>query len=191
MGLKVQCRCGQVGGDLDASAIHSRVSCYCRDCRGWAQWLGATGLLDARGGTDVVVITPALLRLERGQHHLACATFSGKVLRWYASCCKTPLANTGARATPVFATLNAGMLEPSALAKVAGPPAHAVAHHRSATAPVRATPLALAAAVAKTATGLLGARLRGQRDSPFFDRASGQPLRAPQPIRRPSPETAQ
>jgi len=190
MGLTLKCRCGQVKGVLEPSAIHARVTCYCRDCQGWAHWLGTPGLLDPRGGTDVVVVTPGLLRLESGREHLACATFSGKVLRWYASCCRTPLANTGARARPVFATLSTDTMDAAALAAAAGPPARAVAHRASATAPVRPTPLALAAAVARTALGLLGARLRGHQDSPFFDPASGAPLRAPQSLARPAPEDA-
>ena len=138
----------------------------------------------------MVVITPGLLRFQSGQEQMACATLSGKVLRWYAACCRTPLANTGARARPVFATLAAGTVDSLRLGEVAGPPARAVAHQRSATAPVRATPMALAGAVARTATGLLGAKLRRQQDSPFFDAASGEPLRTPQPISAPRTETA-
>lgn len=190
MGLDVRCRCGQVRGVLEASAIHARVSCYCRDCQAWARWLGTPGLLDDSGGTDVVVITPGLLRFESGQEQMACATLSGKVLRWYAACCRTPLANTGARARPVFATLAAGTMDSLRLVEIAGPPARAVAHQRSATAPVRATPLTLARAVAGTAIGLLGAKLRRQQHSPFFDAASGEPLRVPQPISAPRTETA-
>jgi len=53
----------------------------------------------------------------------------------------------------------------------------------SATAPVRATPLAFVSGGLRILTGILGARLRRERTSPFFD-ASGRPLRKPEVISR-------
>ena len=57
--IQVRCRCGTVQGEVDPARPYARVTCYCRDCRAYAQWLGAPGLLDAAGGTDIVATAPS------------------------------------------------------------------------------------------------------------------------------------
>lgn len=74
----------------------NRVICYCRDCQAFAHFLGGSGdILDARGGSDVIQVLPANVSLSEGVQSLACMRLSDKgLLRWYATCCRTPIGNT-------------------------------------------------------------------------------------------------
>ena len=52
-------------------------------------------MLDAVGGTDIVATHSRYVRLTAGAPQLACMSLSPKgLLRWYARCCDTPIANT-------------------------------------------------------------------------------------------------
>ena len=57
-------------------------------------------VLDAAGGTDIFQMPPGRLQFTAGADALRCLCFSEKVFRWYADCCKTPIANGAA--TPRF-----------------------------------------------------------------------------------------
>jgi len=51
--------------------------------------------MDEFGGTDIVQLTPAQVTIDQGMEHLRCLRLTPKGLyRWYAGCCKTPIANT-------------------------------------------------------------------------------------------------
>ena len=92
--MKLACRCGQVEGQIDPRRVHARASCYCRDCRAFARWLGSAGLLDSAGGTDILAMAPDALQITRGFEKMACMSLGPRgLLRWYASCCRTPLGN--------------------------------------------------------------------------------------------------
>ena len=92
----VQCKCGTVRGHLEGTGVHSRVICYCTDCRAFAKFLGrAAEVLDEQGGTEIVQVAQARLRLSQGEDRLAAVRLSEKgMIRWYASCCNTPIGNT-------------------------------------------------------------------------------------------------
>jgi hypothetical protein len=96
--LLLKCVCGSLQGELTdlSPAINRRFVCYCRDCQAYAHYLGQVErVLDENGGTEVVPIHPAKIKLTRGIEHLACVRLSSDgMIRWYASCCKTPIANT-------------------------------------------------------------------------------------------------
>lgn len=80
------------------------LSCYCRDCQTFAYFLErADELLDRHGGSTIVQISHARVELSEGHEQLACVrlTPSG-LMRWYASCCNTPIANTLDRANLPF-----------------------------------------------------------------------------------------
>jgi hypothetical protein len=40
--------------------------CYCRDCQAFARFLENPGMLDAAGGTEVVLVAPGRLRFTTG-----------------------------------------------------------------------------------------------------------------------------
>ncbi len=92
----IRCRCGHLRGALPANQCLVRLRCYCRDCQAYAHALGAAGvILDTLGGTQVVVTLQQYLRFTEGTDKLGCLSLSRKgLLRWYASCCDTPIGNT-------------------------------------------------------------------------------------------------
>jgi Family of unknown function (DUF6151) len=51
-------------------------------------------VLDEAGGIDNFQAPPARVKVTAGTDALRCVRFSSKVLRWYADCCRTPIANT-------------------------------------------------------------------------------------------------
>jgi hypothetical protein len=94
--VPLRCACGAVRGELlDAEPARvNHVACYCRDCQAYAAFLGREGVLDALGGTTIVQTTPSRLRISAGREQLRSMRLSeGGLLRWYAGCCRTPIAN--------------------------------------------------------------------------------------------------
>jgi hypothetical protein len=83
-------------GEVSGGAPVIRAVCYCRDCRAYAIHLGGgADVLDAMGGTDIVATIARHVSFRTGAGHLACLSLGpGGILRWYAGCCRTPLANT-------------------------------------------------------------------------------------------------
>lgn len=96
-GLHLNCRCGNVVAALDpaALALGTHVHCYCRDCQAFARHLGAQDLLAAGGASPIYQTTPDHLHILHGAEYLACLRLGPKgLIRWYARCCSTPMANT-------------------------------------------------------------------------------------------------
>lgn len=184
--IPLRCRCGTVKGELDARRAYTRATCYCKDCRAYARFLGVPGVLDAAGGTDVVPTAPAAVRFTEGAGQVVCMSLSPKgTLRWYAACCRTPLGNTPRDARlPYVGMVTACFAAPAETVDAAfGPRDRIVLNTASATAPVRATPLGFAMGGLRILLGIIGARLRRERASPFFD-ADGRALREPEVISR-------
>jgi hypothetical protein len=93
---RFQCTCGRVRGEILQPRRAMRGVCYCRDCQAYAHLLRrADQVLDALGGTDLVATPAPNVVISAGREHLACVSLSPRgLLRWYAACCDTPLANT-------------------------------------------------------------------------------------------------
>ncbi|MFT4197494.1 MAG: DUF6151 family protein, partial [Pseudoxanthomonas sp.] len=106
----------------------ARATCYCRDCQAFARFLGQPGVLDAHAGTDIVPMAPAGLRITAGFDQVACMSLSPKgLLRWYAACCRTPLANTlRTPGLPYVGLVAACVADRAALDAAVGPAARAV-----------------------------------------------------------------
>jgi hypothetical protein len=113
------CRCGAVAADVEPKG-GTRAVCYCRFCRDFARRTGAEGALDPQGGSDLFQVGPEAVRFVRGGDRLAWMRLSDKgPLRWYTTCCGTPLANTLASRSVPFVTLMAHRFaEPDALGPV-------------------------------------------------------------------------
>lgn len=186
MTLPLKCRCGAVRGEMQPRRAYARATCYCKDCRAYARFLGDPGVLDEAGGTDVVPTAPATVRLTAGVEHVACMSLSPKgTLRWYAACCRTPLGNTSRNTRIPYLGLVTTCLDatPQQLEATFGPARRCVINTDSATAPVRATPVAFVGGGLWIVGGMLAARVRGERGSPFFS-DDGQLLREPEVISR-------
>ena len=96
--LHLRCRCGQVRGIARgvSPATGLRFICYCKDCQAFARVLGRQDVLDLAGGTDIFQMPPRRVHISGGSEALRCLRLSEKVLRWYADCCRTPIATTAA-----------------------------------------------------------------------------------------------
>ena len=178
----LRCRCGHLHGSVMPARSSQRVVCYCRDCRAFARHLGGNDVLDAQGGTEIVASLPSKLHFGAGSDALACLSLSPRgLLRWYAACCNTPIANTPRNPKIAYAGLVHTCLAQGTppLQQSFGPLRMAV-NIGSALGPVRKTPtLATAASLFGLATTLLTARTGGGwRNNPFFDAGTAAPVRS-------------
>lgn len=95
--IAIACRCGEVGAVLkDAGRkTGSHVQCYCKDCQAGAKALGAEDTMMPRGGTDIFQTVPSAVEITKGHANLAAIRLSPNgLVRYYASCCNTPMFNT-------------------------------------------------------------------------------------------------
>lgn len=92
----IQCKCGSLRGHIQGTGTCSRVVCYCSDCRAFAKYLGnPNDVLDANGGVEIVQVAQPRVVFSDGKEHLAAVRLSNKgMVRWYATCCNTPIGNT-------------------------------------------------------------------------------------------------
>jgi hypothetical protein len=161
-----------------------RFVCYCKDCQAFSRFLERPDVLDAAGGTDIVQIPPARLRLAAGTDAVRCVRLSNRVFRWYADCCRTPIANTAGPRFPVIGLIHSFIQDaPHGRSRdeVLGPPLCRI-FERSAVPPLppNAPPPPSVLLFAKRGASLLGWWLRGLgRPTPFFDNVSGAPISVP------------
>jgi hypothetical protein len=189
--LAIECRCGAVRGIARAISprVGNRVICYCDDCQAYARHLQNETMLDANGGTDIFQMSAGRLRFDQGQDRLACLRLTqAGPLRWYASCCKTPIGNTLATRQLPFLGLTHCCMDPGgqSLDTVLGPvrmrvmARYASGDRSKLIGAHDGFPLSI---FAGTAWRLLRWRLAGDhRRSPFFDADSGRPLAEPQSV---------
>lgn len=121
--IAIACRCGAFGAVLkDASPkTGSHVQCYCKDCQAGAKALGAQDTLMPRGGTDIFQTVPAGVEITKGAEHLAAFRLSPRgLIRWYASCCDTPVFNTLGHQKLSFVGLFVNTMQGDAVDKAVG-----------------------------------------------------------------------
>lgn len=178
----IRCRCGALTGRLSHPGNAHRGVCYCRDCQGYARFLGTGDILDDQGGTDVAATLQKHVSFDHGIENLACISLTPNgLLRWYAPCCDTPIGNTTRDFRMSYVGLVHSCLHDSSASmdSVFGPVRMRV-NTRSAKGHVQATPFGTLAAVLGLSTSLIRARLDGSyRRTPFFDPVHGTPVAAP------------
>lgn len=173
----IQCQCGGVRAHLEGEGIHNRIICYCSDCRAFARFLGrAEQVLDAQGGTEIVQVSQARLRLVKGREFLAAVRLSDKgMLRWYATCCKSPLGNIMAEPKMAFIGLIHSALDPAGIEKDFGP-VTAWMETQAALGETQPVQKGVLPVVLRFIAMTLAARLSGSyKKSPLFD-AQGLPI---------------
>lgn len=176
----IQCRCGALRGQLDCSGTSSRVICYCPDCRAFANFLGRPNeILDEQGGTEIVQVAQPRLTLLEGTDHLAAVRLTDKgMIRWYASCCNTPLGNTLANPKVGFIGLIHLSLDHPHMDGDFGS-STALLNTSAALGDTKPRQRGLLRAVVRFLGIVLSTRIKGRyRNSPLFD-GSGAPRTPP------------
>jgi hypothetical protein len=111
----IRCSCGSLEGRAQGlkSSVGIRLVCYCDDCQAFPWALDAADrVLDAHGGSDIFQTSPARIEFTRGLENLACLRLTEKgLLRWYASCCNSPICATLAMPSVPFVALLHSALE--------------------------------------------------------------------------------
>lgn len=184
---RLRCRCGTLTGYVSHPKKARRGVCYCRDCQAYARALaGDADVLDAQGGTDVVATLQSRVALAHGTEALACLSLTPHgLLRWYASCCNTPIANTTRNFRMSYVgVVHTCLRDASESLDDAFGPVRMRVNTRSARGSVKPTPIGTLQAVAGLSLALVRARLDGSyRRTPFFD-AKGIPVASPRILTR-------
>jgi Family of unknown function (DUF6151) len=179
----LQCRCGRLAGVVAKAARTTRAVCYCRDCQAYAHALGnPKTVLDHVGGTEIVATLQQHITLTKGVDSLACLSLSERgLLRWYASCCNTPIANTARNAKLSYVGLVHTCLGQSQRSlDAAFGSASAPVNTKHAKGPVTANRLGSLVSVARIFASVARARLDGTyKRSPFFVGQAGTPVVTP------------
>lgn len=180
MNYVLQCQCGALEGTVALSKAANRAVCYCRDCQSFARYLGQPErILNEQGGTRIIAAVPNQVHLTRGAERLACMRLSDKgMLRWYASCCRTPIGNTPPDPSFPYVGLIDACLPGAAhqLDEALGPVRVSLNTH-SAQGHVAPTRVATVLAILKIMRSVLGARLSGSfRHNPFFRAGTAEPV---------------
>lgn len=189
--LLIRCQCGRFAGTAGnlspETGLH--MICYCDDCQAFAKHLGRGDILDSHGGTAIFQTSPANLSIEQGLDRLGCLRLTPKgPLRWYTTCCHSPIGNT----TPIYQMPFVGLIRSSldagdrSLDEQLGP-----VRFRSMTRYAKGDVGHLGGTtegfstrhVATILWRILRSRLRGDhRRSPFFDPDSGRPITEPKAV---------
>ena len=183
--LPLQCSCGSVQGVVtDISPQNgNRLVCMCDDCQAYAHCLKqAEKILDANGGTEIFQVTPSQIKITQGQEHIRCVRLTKNgLMRWYASCCNTPVANTVASAKVPFVGVPHTFMDTETRDHAFGP-VIAKIHGRfgKREVPADVHPRAPVSFILRCLRIFLKAWLKGKhKPSPFFDPQTGKPLITP------------
>ena len=107
--MTFSCACGTVVGTIaDVGPKQGDyVYCHCTDCQAVPKLLGAEErVLERAGGTALYQTRCARLSFASGKDKLAGVHVTDQpTLRWYASCCDTPLFNTYANGKLPYTTI--------------------------------------------------------------------------------------
>lgn len=112
---KLTCDCGSFQASLKqvnpSQGTHLR--CHCNDCRAFVRVLQPDAQL--RNGLHLFQTDPDKIEIIKGVEFFECLTLSPKgMLRWYTSCCKTPMFNTPRSArVPMVSVVTETADEPS------------------------------------------------------------------------------
>lgn len=188
MNYPLRCRCGTLRGNVGHPEKASRVVCYCKDCQSFAHFLGKPDdVLDSLGGTESVATLSQYVEFTQGLEALACMSLSPKgVLRWYASCCNTPIGNTlRDRRIAYVALVHSCLPGSSATREDAFGPVRLRANAASAKRSTESSWMRNVGGLVRILLPVARARLTGSyRRTPFFHRGSGEPVAQPKVITR-------
>jgi hypothetical protein len=188
MNHPLQCRCGTLKGYVSRPEAVNRCVCYCRDCQAFAHFLGRAGeILDAQGGTDVIQTLPANVTFTQGQEVLACMRLTERgLVRWYTTCCNTPVGNTLANFRVSFVGLVHNCLENTgtSLDDSFGP-VRAFVNTKSAKGQAGSSSVSMISVILRFIAMVGRARINGSyKRTPFFSADTGTPIATPKVLSR-------
>lgn len=183
MNHPLRCRCGTLKGYVSHPEKANRGVCYCKDCQAYAHFLGKPAdILDEMGGTDVMAILAKYLTFTHGLESLACMSLTESgLLRWYASCCNTPIGNTQRDFKVCFVGLVHTCLEdPARTLESSFGPVRMRVNTKSAKGKPKSMPISTVTSVLRFLASVIRARLDGSyRRTPFFAPDRGTPVAQP------------
>jgi hypothetical protein len=186
MNHPLQCRCGTIKGYVVRPGMAKRAVCYCKDCQAFAHFLeSADTVLDEHGGTSIVSTIPKLVLFSQGLEALACMSLSDHgMLRWYASCCNTPIGNTPRDfKTPYVGLIESCLKSNSPSLEESFGPVRMVLNTKSARGHVNSTPVSNLLALLGLMRSVIGTRLSGSyKRNPFFGTGTGIPVARPREL---------
>lgn len=183
MNHPLRCECGTLRGHVSHTESVCRGICYCKDCQAYAHFLGKPGeILDDMGGSDVIATLPQHVTFTQGIEVLTCMSLSSRgMLRWYASCCNTPIGNTARD----FKVSHVGLLHnclqdsSTSLDNAFGPVRMKVGMKSAKGAP-KGMAVSTTVAILGFMARLIRTRLNGgYKITPFFDPETGAPRVSP------------
>jgi hypothetical protein len=185
--VSLRCRCGNLRGVASDVSVRSglRVTCYCDDCQAYARFLGQPGVVDTWGGTDIFQMPQWRVRFTQGAAELQCVRLHEKgMFRFYAGCCRTPVANTMGPRIPFAGVVHSlmdhavdGRSRDEVLGKTVRIQARFAVGGKPPNAPRSAEPGMILRALRLNVGWWLG---RHGAESPFFDLATRTPRVQPQ-----------
>ena len=186
MNHPLRCQCGTLQGRVSHTELVCRGVCYCKDCQAYAHFLGkADEMLDEMGGSDVVATLPQYVSFTQGVEALTCMSLSDRgMLRWYASCCNTPIGNTSRD----FKVSHVGLLhnclrDASASLDSAFGPVTMRVGMKSAKGKPKPMGASTTMSILRFMARLIRARLDGSyKRTPFFDPETGTPRVSPKVV---------
>lgn len=166
------CRCGTVSGTLRVSrGSGTHVRCHCPLCDRAMRHYGFPA--NRRDGVDLFQTTPDTIDIARGADRLTPVRVSpGDMIRWVAGCCGTPLFVTPDRAIYAFVgVVLANFADSAAFGPVV---AHCYVESPSGRLRHRNAPRLARDSISRGIRALFSGRWRR---TPFFDPATGRPIR--------------
>jgi hypothetical protein len=179
----LRCNCDKLKGILQPTKDINRCVCYCGDCQAFARFLKREhDILDEIGGTIILQTVPKYVSFVEGTENLACIRLTENgLLRWYATCCNTPIGNTPPNFKLSFIGLIHNCLsgEPASLDTTFGPIRMYVSTHEAIGEP-KPKSMGSLSGMLRVIGMVLRARLDGSyKQNPFFVSASGVPIVTP------------
>jgi hypothetical protein len=162
----------------------NRGVCYCKDCQAFAHFLERPddAVLNELGGTEIVATLPRHVHFTQGLEALVCMSLSPKgLLRWYTSCCNTPIANTPRDSRmPYVGLIHSCLAKSSPSMQESFGPVRMVLQTKSAKGAVKSTPVSNFVTLLRIMKSVIATRITGgYKANPFFVEGSGVPIKQP------------
>lgn len=184
----LRCNCGKLKGTVKRTTQINRCICYCADCQAFARFLKREqNILDEIGGTSIIQTVPKHVNFLEGMENLACIRLTETgLLRWYATCCNTPIGNTPPNFKLPFIGLihNCLSTAPASLDETFGAVRMNVSP-QSAIGEPKPKSMGFLAGLLRVMGMVLRSRLDGSyKQNPFFVSATGAPIVIPKVLDR-------